>query len=132
MRVTYGDMSYLGTSMGTAAGETTIAVLGLGYVGCVTAACFANLGYSVIGVDKDQHKVSAILEGNAPFYEPDLEDLIRNNVNAGRLSASIDLGTAIREADVAMICVGTPSERNGNLALGQLWRVCTDIAELLP
>jgi GDP-mannose 6-dehydrogenase len=118
--------------MGAAAGETTIAVLGLGYVGCVTAACFANLGYRVIGVDKDQHKVSAILDGNAPFYEPDLEGLIRNNVNAGRLSASTDLGAAIREADVAMICVGTPSERNGNLGLGQLRRVCADIAALLP
>jgi GDP-mannose 6-dehydrogenase len=118
--------------MGAPAGETTIAVLGLGYVGCVTAACFSNLGYRVIGVDKDQHKVLAILDGKAPFYEPDLEGLIRNNVNAGRLSASTDLGHATREADVAMICVGTPSERNGNLALGQLRRVCADIAELLP
>ena len=132
MRLTEEPMSYLGTGMGATAGDTTIAVLGLGYVGCVSAACFANLGYRVIGVDKDQHKVAAILDGNAPFYEPDLEDLIRNNVNAGRLSASADLGPAIREANVAMICVGTPSERNGNLALGQLRRVCADIAELLP
>jgi GDP-mannose 6-dehydrogenase len=131
-RLTYRAMSYLGTGMGAPAGETTIAVLGLGYVGCVTAACFANLGYRVIGVDKDQHKVSAIIDGTAPFYEPDLEDLIRNNVNAGRLSATVDLGPAIHEADVAMICVGTPSERNGNLALGQLRRVCADISELLP
>src|SRR5687768_10424234 len=98
MRHTYRAMSYLGTGMGAPAGETTIAVLGLGYVGCVTAACFSNLGYRVIGVDKDQHKVSAILDGNAPFYEPDLEGLIRNNVTAGRLSASTDLDLAIREA----------------------------------
>jgi GDP-mannose 6-dehydrogenase len=118
--------------MGAAGAETTIAVLGLGYVGCVTGACFANLGYRVIGVDKDQHKVQAVLDGNAPFYEPGLEELIRSSVKAGRLSASTDLAEAIRDADVAMICVGTPSERNGNLALGQLRRVCAEIAELLP
>lgn len=108
--------------------DTRIAVLGLGYVGCVTAACFAQLGYRVIGVDKDQNKVEAIRSRRAPFFEPGLEEIVRETVAAGRLAATTSLGEAIADADVAMICVGTPSERNGNLGLGQLHRVCSEIA----
>lgn len=112
--------------------DTQIAVLGLGYVGCVTAACFANLGYKVIGIDKDVHKVEGIRNRTAPFYEPGLAELIEKTVDAGNLSASTYLEEGILEADVAMICVGTPSERNGNLGLGQLRKVCSEIAALLP
>jgi GDP-mannose 6-dehydrogenase len=112
--------------------DTQIAVLGLGYVGCVTAACFANLGYRVTGIDKDEHKVNGIRNRTAPFYEPGLSELIEQTVDAGRLSASTSLEEGILDADVAMICVGTPSERNGNLGLGQLRKICSEIAELLP
>ena len=111
--------------------ETGVAVVGLGYVGCVTAACLAALGRRVVGVDKDEFKVQAVLAGQAPFYEPGLEDLIRDNVAAGRLSASTQLSEALEEADVALICVGTPSERNGNLGLDQLRRVVGEIGERL-
>jgi GDP-mannose 6-dehydrogenase len=82
----------------------------------------------VTGIDKDEHKVQAILDKIAPFYEPGLEDLIRSGVDAGRLSASTSLTEALRDADIALICVGTPSERNGNLGLGQLHAVCAEIA----
>ncbi|MGH9628222.1 MAG: nucleotide sugar dehydrogenase [Bryobacteraceae bacterium] len=108
--------------------NTCIAVLGLGYVGCVTAACFANLGYRVIGIDKDAHKVDAIGKSEAPFYEPVLDQIIRETTAAGRLSASLSLADGLRDADVALICVGTPSERNGNLGLGQLRSICGEIA----
>ena len=91
----------------------------LGYVGCVTAACLASLGHRVFGVDRDQHKVSEIRNGRAPFYEPGLEDLVRENIAAGRLSASSSAG-AIAEADIALVCVGTPSEKNGNLGLASI------------
>jgi GDP-mannose 6-dehydrogenase len=111
--------------------ETRIAVLGLGYVGCVTAACFASLGFKVVGIDKDEHKVNGIRNRTAPFYEPGLTELIRSGVDAQLLSASTSLEDGILDADVAMICVGTPSERNGNLGLGQLHRVCSEIAALL-
>jgi len=111
--------------------ETGVAVVGLGYVGCVTAACLAALGRRVVGVDKDEFKVKAVLAGQAPFYEPGLEDLIRDNVAAGRLSASTRLSEALEEADVALICVGTPSERNGNLGLDQLRRVVGEIGALV-
>jgi GDP-mannose 6-dehydrogenase len=109
-----------------------VAVLGLGYVGCVTAACLAHVGHRVIGVDRDQFKVDSVLGGRAPFYEPGLEDLVRDAVAAGRLSASVSLTDALRDADVALICVGTPSEKNGNLGLEQLRRVAAEIAQALP
>lgn len=101
-------------------------------MGCVTAACLANLGHRVIGVDRDGHKVQSVLEGKAPFYEPGLEEMIQENVAAGRLSATASAVEGLRDADVAMICVGTPSQRNGNLGLEQLERMVVEIAAGLP
>ena len=109
-------------------GETRVAVLGLGYVGSVTAACLAHLGHRVTGVDRDEHKVKSIETGRAPFYEPSLAELIQEGRMNGRLSATTLLGLAIEQAEIALICVGTPSERNGNLGLNQLRRVCCQIA----
>ena len=108
-----------------------IAVFGMGYVGCVTGACFASLGHTVVGVDRDQHKIKDIVAGRAPFYEPGLEDLVREGVSSGRLSATQSTEEALQDADVALVCVGTPSERNGNLGLDQLRRVVEEIAEHL-
>jgi GDP-mannose 6-dehydrogenase len=102
-------------------------VVGLGYVGCVSAACLAELGHSVTGVDRDELKVNAVLAGQAPFFEPGLEELVAKNVAAGRLRASACLGEALDGADIVLICVGTPSERNGNLSLEQLRRVAEEI-----
>jgi GDP-mannose 6-dehydrogenase len=107
-----------------------VAVLGLGYVGSVSAACLASLGHRVVGVDKDEHKVRAIQNKRAPFYEPGLQELIETTVTSGRLSASVSLTEALGEAEIALICVGTPSERNGNLGLGQLHAICAEIAEV--
>jgi GDP-mannose 6-dehydrogenase len=109
-----------------------IAVLGLGYVGCVTAACLSRLGHTVTGVDRDDYKVNSVLAGTAPFFEPGLPDLVRENVAAGRLSATRSLAQGIENADIALICVGTPSEKSGNLGLDQLRRVVAEIAQLLP
>jgi len=106
-------------------------VFGLGYVGCVTAACLARLNHSVTGVDPDPHKIDNIRSARAPFYEPGLGEIIEETVRAGRLSVCTSAGKALEEADVALVCVGTPSERNGNLDLGQLRRVVGDIASTL-
>ena len=108
-----------------------ITVFGLGYVGAVSAACLAQLGHRVAGVDRDEHKVRNILSGASPFYEPGLDELIRTNVAAGRLTACLTASEGLRDADVAFVCVGTPSERNGNLGLEQLRRVVADIASAL-
>lgn len=112
----------------TTAGDTqNIAVFGLGYVGCVTAACLAKLGHRVYGIDKDPTKVASILAGKAPFYEPGLEDVIRETIEAGRLSADTKVEPGLAGADIALVCVGTPSSRNGNLSTEQLERVFGDI-----
>jgi GDP-mannose 6-dehydrogenase len=111
--------------------QQTVAVLGLGYVGCVTAACLAELGHSVIGVDRDGSKVKNITEGRAPFYEPGLEALVKSGIGTGCLRATVSAGEALRDADIVMVCVGTPSERNGNLGLGQLKRAVDEIASSL-
>jgi GDP-mannose 6-dehydrogenase len=113
-------------------GEERIAVVGLGYVGCVTAACLAELGHQVVGVDRDEYKVKSVLEGRAPFFEPGLEELVQRNVSAGRLLATTELAAALEPSDIVLICVGTPSERNGNLGLEQLRRVSAEIGEHLP
>ncbi len=109
-------------------GSCNVAVMGLGYVGCVTAACLAHLGHHVIGVDRDKYKVDSILGGEAPFFEPGLQELVASNVSAGRLTATEETDFALRDADVVMVCVGTPSERNGKLCLDQLRRVSKEIA----
>jgi GDP-mannose 6-dehydrogenase len=106
-----------------------IAVIGLGYVGCVTAACLSSIGHQVTGVDRDEHKVTSVLKGDAPFYEPGLPELVRENVAAGRLKATTSLADAVQEADIALVCVGTPSEKNGNLGLDQMRRVLGEMGQ---
>jgi GDP-mannose 6-dehydrogenase len=128
--VPYLNIGEIKDFLGKTDSTMQIAVLGLGYVGCVTATCLAELGHRVIGVDKDGHKVQNVLNGQAPFYEPGLEELVKSNVAAGRLSATTAAEEGLADADVALICVGTPSERNGNLGLEQLRRVVESLAGL--
>ena len=109
----------------------SIAVFGLGYVGCVTAACFSQLGFRVTGVEVDDRKVCAVNDGRSPFYEPGLEALIRSSIKDGLLSATTSASDALREADFAFVCVGTPSAGNGNLNVDQLRRVSEEIASRL-
>jgi UDP-glucose 6-dehydrogenase len=84
-----------------------IAVFGLGYVGCVTAACFSTVGHRVTGVDKDSYKVEKVLAGEAPFFEPGLEAAVRAGVASGNLTATTSTEEAVRNADIALLCVGT-------------------------
>ncbi len=109
-----------------------VAVLGLGYVGCVTAACLAEIGHRVVGVDRDAFKVDCVRAGRAPFFEASLEEMVAENVASGRLSASVSLAEGLADADIALVCVGTPSQRNGNLGLDQLRRVAGEIGALVP
>jgi len=112
--------------------KETVAVFGLGYVGCVTAACLSRLGHRVIGIDRDELKVDNVRKGHAPFYEPGLEKLVESATADGRLAATSSTKEGLRDADIALLCVGTPSERNGNLGLGQLRSVVAEIAQHLP
>lgn len=114
-----------------AATQRNIIVLGLGYVGCVSSACLAEIGHNVLGVDRDQHKIDMIQRGLSPFYEPGLTELVERNVAAQRLRAGALTREAVAEADVILLCVGTPSQANGNIDLSQLHRVGAEIAGLL-
>jgi GDP-mannose 6-dehydrogenase len=108
-----------------------VSVFGLGYVGCVSAASFAGDGHDVIGVDVNADKVAAINAGRSPIVEPGLDQLLSQNVSEGRLRATTDTADAVRESEVSLLCVGTPSRRNGSLDLQYLERVSEQIGEAL-
>ena len=104
-----------------------ISIFGIGYVGCVSAACFARAGHDVIGVDVNRTKVEIINRGASPIVEPDIDELIRDVVKAGKLTASTDSSQAIKSTDVSLVCVGTPGKPNGSLDLAHVRRVCEQI-----
>src|SRR5205085_2037420 len=108
-----------------------ISIFGLGYVGCVSAACFARDGHEVIGVDVSSIKVDIINGGRSPIVEPGIDELIRRAVEAGRLRATIDAAEAVHGSDVSLVCVGTPSHANGSLDLTYVKRACQQIGEAL-
>lgn len=108
--------------------QSKIAVFGLGYVGCVTAACLAHLGHEVRGVDKDTFKVQELNAGRSPFYEPGLPPLVADGISSGRLRGTTNAAEALAGADIALLCVGTPSATNGDLDLTYLHRVAEEIA----
>lgn len=109
----------------------TIGVLGLGHVGLPTAVGFSELGWQVIGTDSDTNKVALVANGCCPFYEPDLEPLLRKNLAEGRLKVTTDVGEAVRESDILFICVGTPQKPDGSPDLSQVEAVIRTVAENL-
>ena len=108
-----------------------VSVFGLGYVGSVSAASFAAAGHEVVGVDVNADKVLAINEGRSPIVEPGLAELLQQGVDAKRLRATTSTADAVNATDLSLICVGTPSRRNGSLDLTYLVRVCEQIGEVI-
>jgi GDP-mannose 6-dehydrogenase len=108
-----------------------ISVLGLGYVGAVSSACFAHLGHVVIGVDTNATKVDLIGSGKSPIVESDLEDLIKEAIDSGRLSATLDLEHALHNTELSMICVGTPSLVSGAIDLNHIRKICQETGSIL-
>ena len=106
-----------------------ITMIGAGYVGLVSGACFADFGHNVICVDLDARKVDALRSGVMPIYEPGLEALVRTNAEANRLSFSTDLAASVADADAVFIAVGTPSRRgDGHADLSYVYQATRDIA----
>ncbi len=105
-----------------------VTIFGMGYVGSVTAACLADRGHEVTGIDSDSGKVLLVNSGQSPIMEPGLEEILQSAVAAGRLRAETKAKTL---GDISLVCVGTPSNDNGSLDLGQVLRVCEDLGNML-
>ena len=109
-----------------------VAMIGTGYVGLVSGACFADFGHDVVCVDKDPSKIGRLERGEIPIFEPGLDDLVAANVRGGRLSFALDAAEAIRTADAVFIAVGTPSRRgDGHADLSYVHAAAEEIAGLI-
>lgn len=108
-----------------------ISVFGLGYVGTVSAACLAHDGHEVVGVDPVQTKVDLINQGQSPIIETDIGEILAATAKSGRLRAITDPAEGIRATELSFVCVGTPSQVNGNLDLRYIRRICEQIGEAL-
>ena len=107
-----------------------LCMIGTGYVGLVSGACFSDLGNEVICVDKDQNKIDNLKQGIIPIYEPGLEELVIKNYKNKRLKFSTDLNSSIKNSDIVFICVGTPTKKNGSGAdLSQIYSVASEISK---
>src|SRR6476619_6144989 len=109
-----------------------IAMIGTGYVGLVSGACFADFGHQVTCVDKDPVKIAALCRGEIPIFEPGLEALVATNVKASRLDFTTDLARPVAQADAVFIAVGTPSRRgDGHADLSYVYNAAREIAAVL-
>ena len=109
-----------------------IAMIGTGYVGLVSGACFADFGHDVTCVDKDESKIAALHRGEIPIYEPGLDALVATNVKAKRLDFTTDLSKPVAEADAVFIAVGTPSRRgDGHADLSYVYAAAREIAKAI-
>ena len=108
-----------------------ISVFGLGYVGAVSAACFARAGHTVVGIDVNPVKRACFREGRPPVVEPGLEAIMQDRVKSGHLTATEDVEQAIRETDISLVCVGTPSRENGSINIDTVCAVAAEIGRAL-
>ncbi|MDX2193167.1 MAG: UDP-glucose/GDP-mannose dehydrogenase family protein [Gemmatimonadales bacterium] len=108
-----------------------VSIFGLGYVGCVSAACFAKEGHDILGVDVSDVKVGLVNGGRATIVEEGIAELVADVHAAGRLRATTDVAAAVRATTISLVCVGTPSRRNGSLDLSYVERVSRQIGEAL-
>ncbi|PTR11609.1 nucleotide sugar dehydrogenase, partial [Cereibacter azotoformans] len=109
-----------------------IAMIGTGYVGLVSGVCFSDFGHEVVCVDKDPAKIARLKDGKVPIFEPGLEALMARNVAAGRLTFTLDLAEAMRDAEAVFIAVGTPTRRgDGHADLTYVMAAAEEIAHTL-
>ena len=110
-----------------------IAMIGAGYVGLVSGACFSDFGHHVVCVDSDEDRIAALKRGEIPIHEPGLSELVAQNVRQGRLAFVRDLKSAVSNAEVIFIAVGTPSRRgDGHADLTYVYDAAREIAQRFP
>jgi UDPglucose 6-dehydrogenase len=107
-----------------------IVIVGSGYVGLVTGACFAEVGIDVVCVDIDQRKIDGLNRGIVPIYEPGLEEMLLRNMERGRLQFTTQIATTLVQADVVFIAVGTPPDEDGSADLKHVLAVARDCGRL--
>jgi len=105
-----------------------IGIIGTGYVGLVTGACFADLGHTVLCIDNNKEKIAQLKKGKVPFYEPELEGLVMTNIGEKRLAFSTSIAECVKKCEIIFICVGTPPLPNGEADLSAIEHVCIEIA----
>jgi GDP-mannose 6-dehydrogenase len=110
---------------------STVSVFGLGYVGCVSSACLAREGHTVVGVDVNPTKVALVHSGRSTIVEDGIAELVAQMVASGRLRATTSVAEAVQATDISLVCVGTPSAANGALDLSYVERVCVEIGAAL-
>lgn len=108
-----------------------LSVIGVGYVGLVTGACFAETGNHVICMDKDKKKIKTLEQGKAPFFEPGLDELVQRNFKEGRLSFTTDIRDAVSNSSIILIAVGTPSQPDGSADISMVFKVAQSIARVM-
>ena len=108
-----------------------LAIIGSGYVGLVTGACFADVGHDVICVDNDVQKIKLLQDGKVPIYEPGLEEVIHRNVSAHRLRFSSSIAEGVDKSQIVFIAVPTPQQPNGDVDLSFIEKVAREIAAVL-
>src|ERR1700722_4512136 len=110
-----------------------VTVIGCGYVGLVTGTCLANIGHTVRGVEKDPKKLKTLLDGHCPIFEPGLHELMQEHFASGQLQFTDNVKTAVKDAEVVFLCVGTPSQADGTVDMSFLQtagkEVCDAMAE---
>src|ERR1043166_2739639 len=107
-----------------------VTIIGSGYVGLVSGACFADFGHHVVCVDREAGKIEALARGELPIYEPGLDEIVARNLEAGRLRFTTELTGSVRDADAIFIAVGTPSRRgDGHADLSYVYAAARDIAD---
>src|SRR6202042_1843887 len=109
-----------------------ITVIGVGYLGLTHAVCMADLGHDVLAIDVDADKVATAASGEAPFFEPGLEPLLRKNLDAGRLRFTTSYAEVAKFGDLHFLCVGTPQSAAGSADLGYISAAIDDLAPHLP
>jgi UDPglucose 6-dehydrogenase len=108
--------------------SSKLCIIGTGYVGLVTGACFAEVGHKVVCVDCDESKVKMLRAGGIPIYEPGLEELVKKNVSEGRLSFTTSTEEGVESSDIIFLAVPTPPQPDGSVDLTFIERVARDIA----